>query len=143
MSKGTPYTGQSCKTCDSFPYRWVRQKWNEGYQVTSMATSGNTWVVVMSRGAGFLNQVLELDFQYPREEIRHRWNNGYRITAAAATTDQAAFILSRSDTRLIDEIQETTCTSTFPCSVINNNWSRNLYVSLICYGRTASSLRGV
>lgn len=118
MSKGTLYTAQSYKTYDSFPYSWVRKKWNEGYQVTYMATSGTRWAVVMSRGAGFLNQVLELDFRYPREEIRHRWDYGYRITAAAATTDQAAFILSRSGTKPVDEIQETLRTSTFPCSSI-------------------------
>lgn len=57
LDSGTLYTEQCCKTYDSFPYSWVSKKWNEGYQVTSMATSGARWAVVMSRGAGFLNQL--------------------------------------------------------------------------------------
>ncbi|XP_073064447.1 casein kinase 1-like protein HD16 [Primulina eburnea] len=141
MSKGTLYTEQSYKIYDSFPYRWVSKKWSEGYKVTSMATSGTRWAVVMSLGAEFSNQVLELDFRYPREEIRHRWDNGYSITAAAATSDQAAFILTRSIFNPMDEIQETSCTSTFPCSNIADMWLRDLYVTLICYGRTVSNNR--
>ncbi|XP_073042274.1 casein kinase 1-like protein HD16 isoform X1 [Primulina eburnea] len=136
MSKGAAYTNQIYTICDSFPYKWIKKKWDEGFQVTSMATSDTRWAIVMSCGAGFLNQVVELDFRYPSEEIHYRWDNGYRITAAAATPDQAAFILSRASIKPMYEIQETTCTSTFPCSHIKDKWSRNQYVALICYGRT-------
>jgi len=39
MSKGTPYTQQSYKVSDSFPFKWINKKWKEGFYVTSMATS--------------------------------------------------------------------------------------------------------
>jgi hypothetical protein len=57
MSKGTPYTQQSYKVSDSFPFKWINKKWKEGFYVTSMATSHTRWAVVMSRNAGFVDQV--------------------------------------------------------------------------------------
>ncbi|KAL5673203.1 hypothetical protein ACJX0J_017509, partial [Zea mays] len=88
MSKGTPYTQQSYKVSESFPYKWINKKWKEGFHVTSMATAGNRWGVVMSRNSGFSTQVVELDFLYPSEGIYRRWESGYRITSMAATNDQ-------------------------------------------------------
>ena len=76
MSKGTPYTQQSYKVSDSFPFKWISKKWKEGFHVTSMATSKCRWAVVMSRNAGFVDQCVELDFQYPSEGIHRRWDAG-------------------------------------------------------------------
>lgn len=42
---------------DSFPFKWINKKWREGFHVTSMATAGSRWGVVMSRNAGFSDQV--------------------------------------------------------------------------------------
>ncbi|PIA59906.1 hypothetical protein AQUCO_00400643v1 [Aquilegia coerulea] len=114
MSKGTPYTQQSYKVSESFPFKWINKKWKEGFHVTSMTTAGNRWGVVMSRNSGYSDQVVELDFLYPSEGIHRRWENGYRITSTAATPDQAAFILSVPKRKLMDETQETLRTSAFP-----------------------------
>jgi hypothetical protein len=57
MLAGTPYTQQSYKVSDSFPFKWINKKWKEGFYVTSMATSGSRWAIVMSRNAGFSDQV--------------------------------------------------------------------------------------
>ncbi|MBA0716377.1 hypothetical protein Golax_015211 [Gossypium laxum] len=57
MSKGTPYTQQSYKVSESFPFKWINKKWKEGFHVTSMTTAGSRWGVVMSRNAGFSDQV--------------------------------------------------------------------------------------
>jgi hypothetical protein len=54
---GTPYTQQSYKVSEYFPYRWINKKWKEGFHVTSMGTAGNRWVVVMSRNTGYSDQV--------------------------------------------------------------------------------------
>lgn len=54
---GTPYTQQSYKVSDTFPYKWINKKWRDGFYVTSMATAGSRWAVVMSRNAGFSDQV--------------------------------------------------------------------------------------
>ena len=56
MSKGTPYTQQSYKVSDSFPFKWINKKWKEGFFVTATATSNSRWAVVMSRNAGFVDQ---------------------------------------------------------------------------------------
>ncbi|KAL6000896.1 hypothetical protein ACLOJK_006623, partial [Asimina triloba] len=111
---------------DSFMVMWVsgvssvspdldlRIHSGEGFHVTSMATAGSRWGVVMSRNAGFNDQVVELDFLYPSEGIHRRWDSGYRITATAATWDQAALILSVPKRKPGDETQETLRTSAFP-----------------------------
>ncbi|KAF7145714.1 hypothetical protein RHSIM_Rhsim04G0087400 [Rhododendron simsii] len=114
MSKGTPYTQQSYKVSEAFPFKWINKKWKEGFHVTSMTTAGSRWGVVMSRNSGYSEQVVELDFLYPSEGIHRRWESGYRITSMAATADQAAFILSVPKRKIIDETQETLRTSSFP-----------------------------
>jgi len=133
---GTPYTQQSYKVSESFPYKWINKKWKEGFHVTSMATAGNRWGVVMSRNSGYSNQVVELDFLYPSEGIHRRWETGYRITSTAATNDQAAFILSMPKRKPMDETQETLRTSAFPSGHVKEKWAKNLYIASICYGRT-------
>ncbi|OVA00852.1 Protein kinase domain [Macleaya cordata] len=136
MSKGTSYTQQCYKVSDSFPFKWINKKWKEGFQVTSMTTSGSRWGVVMSRNSGYSDQVVELDFLYPSEGIHWRWESGYRITSTAATPDQAAFILSLPKRRTMDDAQETLRTSAFPSTHVKEKWSKNLYIASICYGRT-------
>ncbi|KAL6532943.1 Casein kinase 1-like protein hd16 [Orobanche gracilis] len=136
MSKGTPYTQQSYKVSESFPFKWINKKWKEGFHVTSMTTAGSRWGVVMSRNSGYSEQVVELDFLYPSEGIHRRWENGYRITSMAATADQAAFILSMPRRKMMDETQETLRTSAFPSTHVKEKWSKNLYIASICYGRT-------
>ncbi|EIE25099.1 MUT9-related serine/threonine protein kinase [Coccomyxa subellipsoidea C-169] len=139
MSKGTPYTQQSYKVSDSFPFKWINKKWKEGFYVTSMATSHTRWAVVMSRNAGYVDQCVELDFQYPSEGIHRRWDaGGYRITACAATPDQAAFVLSVPRRRPVDETQETLRTSAFPSTHVKDKWAKNLYIAGVAYGRTVS-----
>lgn len=54
---GTPYTQQSYKVSESFPFKWINKKWKEGFHVTSMTTAGNRWGVVMSRNSGYSEQV--------------------------------------------------------------------------------------
>lgn len=54
---GTPYTQQSYKVSESFPFKWINKKWKEGFHVTSMTTAGSRWGVVMSRNAGYSEQV--------------------------------------------------------------------------------------
>ncbi|CAN6441217.1 unnamed protein product [Victoria cruziana] len=138
FNAGTQYAQQSYKVSDSFPFKWINKKWREGFSVTSMATAGSRWAVVMSRNAGFSDQVVELDFLYPSEGIHRRWDSGYRITATAATWDQAAFVLSVPRRKPTDETQETLRTSAFPSAHVKEKWAKNLYIASICYGRTVS-----
>ena len=64
LSSGTSYTQQSYKVSDSFPFKWINKKWREGFYVTSMATAGGRWGVVMSRNAGFSDQVRPFQFSF-------------------------------------------------------------------------------
>nr|XP_011458971.1 PREDICTED: uncharacterized protein LOC101301711 [Fragaria vesca subsp. vesca]XP_011459004.1 PREDICTED: uncharacterized protein LOC101301711 [Fragaria vesca subsp. vesca] len=138
MSQGVPYTQQSYKVSDVFPFKWINKKWKEGFSVTSMTTAGSRWGIVMSRNAGYSNQVVEIDFLYPSEGIHRRWENGYRITSTAATEDQAAFILSSPKKKSQDVAQETLRTSVFPTTHVKEKWLKNLYIASICFGRTVS-----
>lgn len=58
MDLGTQYLQQSYKVSEAFPFKWINKKWREGFYVTSMATAGSRWAIVMSRGAPFSDQVL-------------------------------------------------------------------------------------
>lgn len=59
-----------------FPFEWIKKKWREGFQITSMATTKSQWAVVMSRCQTYVEQCVELDFQYPSEGIHRRWDLG-------------------------------------------------------------------
>jgi hypothetical protein len=69
---GTPYTQQSYKVSESFPYKWINKKWKEGFHVTSMGTAGSRWGVVMSRNAGYSDQVKTRAFTFCLREIMYR-----------------------------------------------------------------------
>ncbi|KAJ6694639.1 CASEIN KINASE-RELATED [Salix koriyanagi] len=126
---GTQYTQQSYKVSDSFPFKWINKKWREGFYVTSMATAGTRWGVVMSRNAGFSDQVVELDFLYPSEGIHRRWDTGFRITSTAATFDQAALILSVPKRKPGDETQETLRTSQFPSTHVKKQTTASFFLA--------------
>ncbi|GJY80345.1 FAR1-related sequence 5-like protein [Tanacetum coccineum] len=53
----TQCSQQSYKVSDSFPFKWINKKWRECFHVTSMATAGTRWGIVMSRNAGFSDQL--------------------------------------------------------------------------------------
>ncbi|CAI9280131.1 unnamed protein product [Lactuca saligna] len=112
--EGIQYIQQSYKVSEAFPFKWINKKWREGFHVTTMATAGSKWEIVMSLGAGFSNQVVKLDFLYPSEGIHRRWDGGYRITSTTATWDQAAFVHSVPRRKPADETQETLRTFAFP-----------------------------
>ncbi|XP_076923081.1 casein kinase 1-like protein HD16 [Bidens hawaiensis] len=136
MSRGTPCIQQSDKVSKSFPFKWISKKWKEGFHVTSMTTAGNRWGVVMSRNSEFSDQAVELDCLYPNEGMHCRWENGHMITSMPATHDRAVFVLSIPKHKVMDKTQETLQTSYFPRTRIEEKWSKNLYITSICYGPT-------
>ncbi|KAG2671398.1 hypothetical protein I3760_14G134100 [Carya illinoinensis] len=161
MDAGPGFTSQVYELSPFFLHKeWIMEQWEKNYYIssiaganngsslvimskvtqklTSMATAGSRWGVVMSRNAGFSDRVVELDFLYPSEGIHRRWDSGYRITSTAAIWDQAALILSVPRRTPGDERQETLRTSQFPSTHVKEKWQKNLYLACLCYGRTVS-----
>ncbi|CAN1331185.1 Casein kinase 1-like protein HD16 [Linum perenne] len=138
MDAGTGFSTQVYELSPVFlPKEWIVEQWDKNFYITSIAGSTNgSSLVVMSKGRDKF--VVELDFLYPSEGIHRRWENGYRITSCAATADQAAFILSTPKKKSPEVAQETLRTSAFPSTHVKEKWSKNLYISSICYGRTVS-----
>lgn len=91
-TKGTPYTQQSYKVSDVFPFKWINKKWKEGFSVTSMTTAGSKWGIVMSRNAGYPSQVVP--FQ----------SNNTQLYDTATITYMFLFLLTRL-LNLISSIQ--------------------------------------
>ena len=109
MSKGTPYTQQSYKVSDSFPFKWINKKWKEGFYVTSMATSLARWAVVMSRNAGFIDQCVELDFQYPSEGIHRRWDAGPNLSTPLCCSMDLIHAAQRFASSMLSQSGRTHC----------------------------------
>lgn len=79
MSKGTSYSQQIYQVVyGQFPATWIQQQHAERFLVTSLTTSDNQWVVVMSQGARINanRQFLALDMHYPAEVVRQYWAKG-------------------------------------------------------------------
>ena len=49
MSTESGFSLQSWKTSSQFPEDWVKEHWDKGYDITSVAYGGGLWGVVMSK----------------------------------------------------------------------------------------------
>ncbi|XP_048134120.1 casein kinase 1-like protein HD16 [Rhodamnia argentea] len=137
IQKGTQNIRQSCCVLETFPFEWIKKKWAEGFYVTAIATSGDQWAVVCSKGTRFTDQAVELDFQYPAEGIHERSKQGYYITSVAANPEEIAFIFSIPGAvpATVNAEQEMLRTFDFPDdSKIQEKWARNYYISSLCCG---------
>eukprot|EP00747_Dinoflagellata_sp_TGD_P148131 gnl/TRDRNA2_/TRDRNA2_176882_c2_seq1.p1 gnl/TRDRNA2_/TRDRNA2_176882_c2~~gnl/TRDRNA2_/TRDRNA2_176882_c2_seq1.p1 ORF type:complete len:607 (-),score=-38.17 gnl/TRDRNA2_/TRDRNA2_176882_c2_seq1:73-1893(-) len=136
MSGGTTFTEQDHTVSEKFPFSWVKERWKNGFFITSMAATDTHWAVIVSRNTRFKKQCIELDFHYPSEGVHKRWSTDFRITSSAATKDQIAFVFSRTEVLSKIVTQETLRTTSFPCKYIKEMWSQNMYIENITYGRT-------
>lgn len=56
----------------------VKERFKNGYAITSMAKAGGDYVVVYTKGTGITEQLLLWSDEVPMREIKNYWDDGYK-----------------------------------------------------------------
>ena len=76
------------------PEAEIKQFWNEGYHITSLAYGDNQWVVIISQGAGYADTRPYVGRNYfPEAELQEYWTTGHHITSLAYGDPQWAVVM--------------------------------------------------
>ena len=73
----------------------IRNKYDEGYYITSVAYTSNGWFVVMSKDAGFTSQSYYYTETWPSEWISEKEEAGYYITSFSHGNGKYMFVVSK------------------------------------------------
>ena len=92
---GTPYTNQSLAKGPFFPSEGVRNYWDKGYYITSLAYGDGQWYVVLSAGVKYTNQQYNVSTEFNMNWIKSRWSDGYRVTNIAYGDGKWVTIVSK------------------------------------------------
>ena len=133
MSGYKPYNGQSYKKSSIFPKEWIKEKWDEDYDITEVAYGDGQWVVVMTGESGYYGQSWTTSSSFPEDWIDEKWNEGKDITSIAYGDGQWAVVMSKgtnyhnqqwSTRSSIDDVE----------SVIDKGWEEGKRITSIAYG---------
>jgi len=96
MSKDLDYM-QTYNMVDSVADNdWIKQKWNEGYYITSVASGDRRWLVVMSKDTGITSQSFSNEStEFPADFIKEKWGKGYEITSVASEKGKWVVLMSK------------------------------------------------
>jgi serine/threonine protein kinase len=79
------------------PKNWIRERWEEGYQITTIASSSSgSSFVVMCKGSSYTEQAYNVSDIFPFEWINKKWRDGFFITSIASIRMKWVVIISRN-----------------------------------------------
>ena len=98
MAKDTGIGKQTYSYSITWPEEWIKNKWNDGYRITSVSKGNGKWLVVMSKGHDYRMQCYRRDeLSEIKNWIKYNWDRGYFITNA--TYDGVLWTVVMSQTR--------------------------------------------
>lgn len=95
MSRSDKYNYQSWNQSKDFPRAWIRDKWDDGYDITDISYFDEMWFVVMSDIKGLTTQSWKTDETFPKEWIANKWDEGYYINEVSYGEDDWAIVMSK------------------------------------------------
>lgn len=98
MAKNTGIGKQTYKYSITWPEEWIKEKWNEGFKITSISRGKDKWLVIMSKGHDYRMQCYRRDnWSNIKSWIKHNWDRGYYITNAAYDGTLWTVVMSQTD----------------------------------------------
>ncbi len=86
MAKNSGIDGQSYKKMNTIPTDWIKEKWENEFDITEVAFGQDEWVFVAS--AGFdLSQTYNDEQDFPVEWVEEKWNDNYVISSFCSSTN--------------------------------------------------------
>ena len=94
-----PYSSQTCFTnTDAKEINTeIKNNWDKGRNITSVAYTDNGWFVVMSGNSGMTGQTFNLCHDWPSDWIRENWHKGFYITSLAYSGSTWFVVMSQDE----------------------------------------------
>ena len=98
MARNTGIDKQAYKYSISWPEEWIKEKWHDGYRITTLSRGKDKWLVVMSKGHDYKHQCyLRDDLSNIKRWVKHNWERGYYITNAAYDGNMWTIVMSKTE----------------------------------------------
>lgn len=133
----SPYTEQSwiySGLGNAFPEKDVKEKWDEGKRITSIAYTNKGWFLVMAKNTGIGMQTKRTDSNWPSSWIKNNWDDNYYITTIAKSSSQWVVVMSKGEGYSGQAYIRDSWTNV--ASWISNKWNENYYITDVCYTGT-------
>lgn len=136
METDTPYSRQTWFSSgygNTLQEDYIKQYWDNGYRITSLAYGASGWFVVMSTTSGYTGQTYNYIKDWPSGWIDEMFDKGYRLTSFAYGNGMWTIVMSQGtsitgqswDTCTIDDLKTKT----------EKWWGMGYYISNIaCIG---------
>jgi tetratricopeptide (TPR) repeat protein len=76
------YEKQSFKVSEDFPTKWIQDKYDEKYNITTIESDGEKWYVVMTQKSSQKGETIFIPEQnFPGTKIKEEWDKSRRISS--------------------------------------------------------------
>ncbi|MFC5457225.1 S8 family serine peptidase [Prosthecobacter fluviatilis] len=93
-STGTGFTQQAAHPVGKLPLDWIKQKWQDGWEITSLGGENEKWRVVMSATGRTAREQKLLGLDFDPSSIDQLRSIGYHITSHAGFSTSWVFVLT-------------------------------------------------
>ena len=134
MAKGFKWTNQSYSYSTSWPDEWIHEKFNEGYRVTSLTSSGDKWMIVMSEHTDYVTQeICSAPWSTLKDWIRKWWDNDYYITSLTCRNGMWTVVMSKTSLYL-DQSYVSSTTKDGIMDKVKTKWGEGFRIVAYEYG---------
>ena len=95
LEKGV-FGEQRLTISEQFPVEFIQRRWNEGFEVTTLASDGVEWVVVMSKNSGLRAQSWKRSTFFPDSYIKNALSRGEFVTGLGRVGSTYGVVTSRT-----------------------------------------------
>ena len=75
----------------------IRENWDSGRKITSLAYTSKGWFVVMSKNSGISTQRYKVSLNWPKDWIRENWDSDYYISQVSCGYDEWVVVMSKGE----------------------------------------------
>jgi hypothetical protein len=113
---------------------WIKQKWNDGYYITSLASGDRRWLVVMSKGTSYTEQTFSNEAtEFPTDFIKEKWERGFHITSLARQGGKWVVLMTKGTglTRQTYFWSDDSSPDKFPKEKIKEKWDDGYHITYV------------
>jgi hypothetical protein len=81
---------------NEFPAEFVKQRWKEGFEITTLASDGVEWVLVMSKNSRLTSQRWKISSSFPTDYVRDALSRGEFVTGLGKVGKTYGVVTSRT-----------------------------------------------
>lgn len=136
MEGDTPYSQQVWFSSGSgvgLQENYIKEYWDQGYRISSLAYGSSGWTVVMSSDSGYTLQTYYYTENWPADWVDEKLSEGYRLTSFAYGNNMWTVVMSQGTS--ITSQGWKTCSVTELKATIDDWWTDGYHISgVACIG---------